>query len=146
MKKNIYSLGPLIKIMKAANRRYLEFISTIEDRSAGTRRLRKVTQRVEEKSRGYKGFNFFDDTDMKIIQIISRGEFNISGFRNKDLRNYFSDKTTAQISRILKRLKLHGLIKKAGNTYKYYLTILGKQVALTAMKIKEFVLIPAMNY
>ena len=146
MKKNIYSLEPLIKLMKASNRRYLEFISTIEDRSSGTRRLRKVTQRVEEKSRGYKGFNFFDDTDMKIIQIISRGEFNISGFRNKDLRNYFSDKSTAQISRILKRLKLHGIIKKARNTYKYYLTILGKQVALTAMKIKESVLIPAMNY
>ena len=44
--------------------------STIEDRSTGTRRLRKVIQRVEEKSRGYKGFNFFDDTDMKIKESV----------------------------------------------------------------------------
>jgi hypothetical protein len=146
MKKYIYSLGPLINIMTASNRRYLEFISAIEDKRAGTKRLRKVTQRIEENNRGYKGFNFFDDNDMQVVQIIIRGEFNISGFRNKDIRNYLSDKSTGQISRILKRLKIHGLIKKARNSYKYYLTKLGKQVALLALKLKELVIIPALNY
>lgn len=146
MKKNIYSLKSLLKIMKASNCRYLEFISAIEDKSAGTERLKKVTRRTEENNRGYKGLNFFDDTDMKIIEVIARGEFNISGFRNKNLRHYFTDKSTGQISRILKRLKLHGLIKRARNSYKYYLTKLGKQVVLLAMKLKEMVIIPALNY
>ena len=59
MKKNIYSLGPFIKVASDANRRYLEFISTIEEKNVGTKRLRKVTQRIEENNRGYKGFNFF---------------------------------------------------------------------------------------
>jgi len=146
MKKNIYSLKPLIQIMKATNRRYIEFISAIEDRSAGTKRLKKVTGRKEEGNRGYKGFNFFDDTDMEIMQVISQGKFNISGFRNKDLRKYLSDRSTGQISRVIKRMKIHGLIKKAKNSYKYYLTMLGKQVVITAMKIKELVIIPALNY
>ena len=146
MKKNIYSLRPLIKIAKEANRRYLEFISTIEERKVGTKRLRKVTKRIESNKRGYKGFNFFDDDDMKIIRILVRGEFNITGFRNKNLRNHFPEKSTAQISRILKRLKLHGIIKKASGSYKYYLTIMGKEVTITAMKIKRFVIIPALNY
>jgi hypothetical protein len=146
MKKNIYSLRPLIKIAKEANRRYLEFISTIEERKVGTKRLRKVTKRIESNKRGYKGFNFFDDNDMKIIRILIRGEFNITGFRNKDLRNHFPQKSTAQISRILKRLKLHGIIKKASNSYKYYLTKMGKEVTITATKIKNFVIIPALNY
>lgn len=146
MKKNIYSLRALIEIAKSVNRRYLEFISTIEERKVGTKRLRKVTQRVEENNRGYKGLNFFDENDTKIIHILTRGDFNISGFRNKDLRKYLSQKSSGQISRILKRLKLHGIIKKAGKSYKYYLTKMGKEVAMTSMKLKEFVIIPALNY
>lgn len=146
MKKNIYSLRALIEIAKSVNRRYLEFISTIEERKVGTKRLRKVTQRVEENNRGYKGLNFFDENDTKTIHILTRGDFNISGFRNKDLRKYLSQKSSGQISRILKRLKLHGIIKKAGKSYKYYLTKMGKEVAITSMKLKEFVIIPALNY
>ncbi len=146
MRKNIYSLRPLIKIAKDACRRYIEFISTIEDKTVGTKRLRKVTQRIEENNRGYKGFNFFDDNDMRIIRILTRGEFNIAGFRNKDIRRFVPEKSTGQVSRILKRLKLHGIIKKATNSYKYYLTKMGKEVTIAAMKLKEFVIIPALNY
>ena len=53
---------------------------------------------------------------------------------------------TGKISRLLKRLKVFGLIKKAGKTYKYYLTKLGKEVVIIAEKLKETVLIPALNY
>ncbi len=146
MKKNIYSLQALIEIAKSANRRYLEFISSIEERKVGTKRLRMVTQRVEENKRGYRGLNFFDEKDLKIIRILTRGEFNISGFKNKNLRYYLPEKSSGQISRILKRLKLHGMIKKAGKSYKYYLTKMGKEVATTALKLTEFVIIPALNY
>ena len=51
-------------------------------------------------------------------------------------------KTSGQVSRVLKRLRNHGLIKKAGNTYKYYLTTLGRQVVTTSLKLKELFIIP----
>jgi len=35
MKKNIYSLAPLQKLLVASNRRYLEFISAFDDHSSG---------------------------------------------------------------------------------------------------------------
>ena len=35
MKKAIYSLSPLIKILHATNQRYIEFISAFDDHSAG---------------------------------------------------------------------------------------------------------------
>ena len=65
----------------------------------------------------------------------ARGEFNISGFRNHDLRQIMKDKTGGQMSRMLKRLRLHGLIKKIGRTYKYYLTRLGRKVVLTVSRL-----------
>ena len=84
----------------------------------------------------------FDDEDQKIFEAIVSGEFNISGFQNKNLRQKLSNKSCAQISRILKRLRTHWLIKKIGHTYKYYLTSLGRKVVLSGLKLKTLFLIP----
>ncbi len=146
MKKYIYSMIPLMKAMKASNRRYIEFISAIEDKSLGCKRLGKISKRVEKNKRGYKGINFFAEDDLKLLEIVSKGEFNIYGFKNKDIRRHLTHKNAGQISRLLKRLRVHCLIKKAGGSYKYYLTRLGKHVVLTAMKIRESIITPALNY
>jgi hypothetical protein len=45
----------------------------------------------------------------------------------------------------MKRLRLHGLIKKVGHTYKYYLTALVKQVIAFGSKLKELYIIPALS-
>ncbi len=58
MKKTIYSLAPLRELLLAANRRYLEFISTIEDDRVGQDKLRKISRPVEKHDRSYRGFNF----------------------------------------------------------------------------------------
>ncbi len=144
MRKNIYSLAPLRDLLLAANRRYLEFISSIDDTSAGVRHLNKISKTVVEKERSYRGFNFFDDDDAKLFEIIARGEFNISGFQNKNLRRFLQDKTCEQVSRILKRLRMHGLIKQIRSTYKYYLTKLGRRVLAAGIKLRELMLIPAL--
>ena len=80
-----------------------------------------------------------------LIQTILRGEFNIYGLQNKNIRKLIPQWNSNKISRLLKRLSAHGLIRKIGKTYKYYLTKLGKDTFLTYFKIKELVIIPALN-
>ena len=46
------------------------------------------------------------------------------------------------MSRLLKRLRVHGLIKKVGRTYKYYVTAFGKAVITPGLKVRELVIIP----
>lgn len=145
MKKTIYSLAPLRELLLAANRRYLEFISTLEDDKAGTGKLNKISQSVEENDRCYRGFNFFDPDDEELFRSLGSGEFNISGFQNRHLRRRLPDRTSGQISRLVKRLRVHGLIKKVGRTYKYYLTALGKQVIALGLKLKQLYIIPALS-
>ncbi|HUU41747.1 MAG TPA: hypothetical protein VMW42_12480 [Desulfatiglandales bacterium] len=142
MKKGIYSLSSLQQLLLAANRRYLQFISAIEDVSAGTNNLDEITKTVIENHRSYKGFNFFNQDDHMLFETLTRGEFNISGFKNKDLRQILVDKTSPQISRLLKRLHAHGLVKKIGNTYKYYISKFGIQAITMGLKLKELVIIP----
>ncbi len=69
-------------------------------------------------------------------------EFTISGVQNKALRALFPQFSSGQMSRIIRRLRTHGLIKKASHFYKYYLTVLGKQVVALGLKLKELVIIP----
>ncbi len=142
MKKSIYSLFPLSSLLKASNRRYLEFISALDDPSRGIRNLTKVSETVESEERTYKGFNFYSAEDQKLFEILTRGEFNINGLQNKSLRFYLQNKSSGSCSRILKRLKVHGLIKRVAKTYKYYMTALGKTVITTGLAIKEMVVIP----
>jgi predicted transcriptional regulator len=69
----------------------------------------------------------------------------ITGFRNKHLRKLLGFNGT-KISILIKRLHVHGLIKKVADTYKYYLTKSGKETIIMARKIKEIVLVPAYCY
>lgn len=142
MKKSIYSLPALREALLAANRRYLEFISTLDDPSVGVDRLEKVSQPVRENDRTYRGLNFFSAEDQHLFETLARGEFNLRGVQNKTLRPHLSDRTSTQVSRLLKRLRLHGLLKRVGRSYRYYLTQFGKHIITAGLKLKQLVLIP----
>jgi hypothetical protein len=142
MQKTIYSLPALRELLEAANRRYLEFLSAIEDPRAGRNKLDKLSRPVEQEGRRYSGFNLFDADDENLLCAILRGEFNISGLQNKTLRRHLPELNSGQVSRLFKRLRTHGLVKKLGHTYKYYVTAFGKEVVATAVKLRELVIIP----
>lgn len=145
LKKSIYSLPLLKDNMKASNNRYLDFISAFDNKQTGYKRLEKITQTKDVNNRNYRGFNFFSKDDLAILHAIIKGEFNIQGFRNKHLRKFLNANSN-KVSRILKRLWSHGLVKKAKNCYKYYVTKLGKECIIMAEKLKELVIVPAFSY
>jgi hypothetical protein len=145
MKKHIYSLNALQELLLAANQRYLAFISNIEDCNAGTRKLQKVSDNVMDNNRTYKGFNLFSKEDETIFESIASGAFLISGFKSKHLKNKLVNKSSSQISRILKRLRVHGLIKKVGRTYKYYMSQLGMEIITLGLKLKQLYIIPQLS-
>jgi hypothetical protein len=53
-------------------------------------------------------------------------------------------RNSGQVSRLLKRLRVHGLIKRIGRTYKYYLTRLGRSVVACALRLREEAVVPAL--
>jgi hypothetical protein len=144
MQKTLHSLGALRELLLAANRRYLAFLSDLGDPSAGTKKVEKLAAPVRRGDRTYRGFNPFDPGDLELFVALCRGEWQISGFHNRSLRYRLPHKTGPQVSRLLKRLHEHGLIRKIGHTYKYYLTKFGQEVILAALKLRELVFIPTL--
>jgi hypothetical protein len=100
--KTIYSLLTLRQLLEAAHRRYLEFLSAIEDPRTGRDKLDKPAALHRARR----------------IQYQRPAEH--------DAARYLPDKISGQVSRLSKRLCLHGITKKIGRTYKYYLTDFGK--------------------
>ena len=146
MKKTIHSLPALRELLSAANHRYLKFISAIATPEVGVEKLHKLAETKTENQHRHKGFNLFSEEDTCLFRTLLQGEFFISGFTNKQLRQYLSDKSASQVTRLLKRLRIHGVIKKVGKRYKYYLTDFGLQSTAMALKLREMVVIPTFAY
>jgi hypothetical protein len=144
MRKSIYSLPPLRETLLAANQRYLNFLATLATPEVGIRRLNQVTQHVTENQHHYKGFNLLAEEDASVLRLLVRGEFAVSGITSRLLRALCPGKTAGQITRLLKRLRVHGLIRKVGQHYKYYLTELGQQITTMALKLREMYIIPTL--
>lgn len=142
MKKTIHSLPALQESLSAANHRYLKFISSIATPEVGVEKLHHLAETKTENQHRHKGFNLFSEEDTCLFRTLLQGEFFISGFTNKQLRTYLADKSANQVTRLLKRLRVHGVIKKIGKRYKYYLTDFGRQAAAMALKLREMVIIP----
>jgi DNA-binding HxlR family transcriptional regulator len=142
MKKTLYSLGALREATTASNRRYLAFVMQLEDPRASLEKLDRVTRKVSENQRSYRGFNFYDEQDREVLESIGQGEFCISGMQNKTLRKLLPGRSTQQVSRTIKRLRTHGLVKKTAHSYKYYLTPLGREVVAAGLRLKQFVILP----
>jgi len=145
MRKSIYSLPALHTLLAAATYRYLDFLAAIDDPDTGLHSLEKISAPVRSADRSYRGFNLFHGADLDLFQAITRGEFTIAGFQARSLRHCLPALSPSQISRMLKRLRTHHLIKKVGRRYKYYLTRLGRTVATAGLKLRELVIIPALN-
>ena len=144
VKKSLYSLGVLAELLAASNRRYLEFLSSLDDDSEGRRKLERLARPARDKNRSYRGFNFFDAVDLELLLTIVRGEFNIRGFQVRDLRRVLSHLSGPQLSRMVKRLRMHRLVKKVRGTYRYYPTRLGRRVIAAALSVREFYILPAL--
>jgi len=153
MKKTAHSLPALREALSAANQRYLKFISSIATLQVGVEKLHKLAETKTENDHRFKGFNLFSEEDSCLFRTLMQGEFFVRGFTNKQLRISLSAqknpalrKSASQITRLLKRLRAHGVIKKVGKRYKYYLTNFGRQTAAMVLKVREKVVIPTLAY
>lgn len=94
-------------------------------------------------NRRARALRLWDEREIKLYESISRGEYTIGGFRNKNIREHFFDKPeskeeerkmSAKITRYLFLLRDHKLIIKIPNTHRYQITKGGKENIATILK------------
>ena len=144
VKKNIYSLADLRHILLGCNRRYLEYLSSLDDFSAGIRALDRLTQPRLVKGRIVSGLNFFSCPEQTLLSALQRPAFNIAGLRRADLLPLLAQCSPATLTRRLARLRQLGVIKRVTGTYRYYLTRAGRAAIAAGRRLIENNIIPAL--
>jgi len=141
LRKGIGDLHRRAEICEAVNGRYLQALASVRNGQSAGELAHIVCRPVKHDGRRYRGLNPWSAPDAALLQAISRGEWMVSGFRNRDLRALlYSGKAdvieqrrqSGRITRALARLRAHGIIKKVNGTYRYQLTNQGRQI-LTAL-------------
>lgn len=143
MRNTLYSLRVLALCMTACNRRYLTYLSTLADPTDGATALDRLGEPVEAHGRTYRGFNLFSRADLELFLALTRGEWSIRGFANVDLRKLLPHYTAGKVSRLLKRLRLRGLIHRMTRSYRYRLSEAGQRIILAALHMRRHELMPA---
>lgn len=144
LKKSIYSLIDLREILFGCNRRYLEFLSTLDDYSEGQLVLQKLTEPVTEKKVTWRGYNFFAATDQALLRAVLSPRFNIRGWRRADLKGCLPGLSDSALSRQIKRLRVFKLIKRVAGSYRYYLTKMGRAASAACVTAIAFTIVPTL--
>ncbi|MBN2195789.1 MAG: hypothetical protein JW751_23425 [Polyangiaceae bacterium] len=145
LKKSTYSLDDWRPLGAAAKARYLDFISALEDPSVGTKILDKISQPGHDGGRTYQEFNVFSYDDRDLLLALLRGEHVITGLRHLDLQRQLPRLCSSHISRQLKRLRVHGLIKRIGRRYQYYVTEPSRRAIIAGLKLRAFFILPQLG-
>lgn len=133
MGKSIANLYRYVEISKSITKRYIEALPEINTEMVPISEIEKISSSVTINDKKYTGFNILQKDTLKLLSIISSGEYLINGFSNKNIKNkYFkmeiNKKEINKLTRLLAKLKAHGIIKKVARKNKYYLTTNGRKI------------------
>ena len=136
MGKSIANLYRYAEVCKAINMRYINALPIPAEKEKAIKKLEAVSNRKEVNNRIYTGFNLFNKDDIKLFNILADASLIINGFDNKILRSrYFKDeedfnsqKIRNKTTRLIDKLRKHGIIKKVGSASKYYITESGREM------------------
>lgn len=141
MRKGVADMRRRAELSQKANDRYLDAMATVEDTTPLGKLAAGVCRRVIWKGRSARGLNPLAAADASLLEAVNRGEFAIHGLRNRDLRECLFGmprdpatrrRQSAQVTRRLRLLRAHGLLKKISGTNRYQLTDTGR-VTITAL-------------
>lgn len=143
LRKAVADVPRRAQVCQAANERYLESLAAVGDSGATLAALsRRVCRPTRWKGRRVRAMNPLSPDDARLLAAVNRGEFAINGFRNRDLRRLLyadSDadpitrrRQSAAVTRKLRLLRAHGLIRKVPKTHRYTLSKNGTKV-ITAL-------------
>ena len=135
MRKGVADLHRRAQVSHATNERYLDALASTDTDTPVGELLRSICRPVRWQGQRHRALRPWSD-DRELLSAVSRGEFALNGFRNRDLQALLfpgaatdpkeSQRCRSQITRRLRLLRAHGLIKKVPSTHRYLLTKKGR--------------------
>lgn len=135
MRKSVADLHRRAALSQRANERYLDALSAVDDPTPCSRIFDAFVRPVVDDRHRFRALRLSDPGELALLEAVSRGEFFITGFRNRDLRRLLyarpqtkadDRKRSGRLSRLLRLLRAHGVVRKIPKTHRYQLTERGR--------------------
>jgi hypothetical protein len=144
MRKGVMDTPLRASISQDVNNRFMEDLATLKEKTPIRDFMDDLVGPIIKNGRNFRGLDLVGK-DRELLLSLSDPAFMISGVTNKMLRKRLSDKTfgsgrtdkqlSAKVSRHLKLLRVHGIIRKLPRQNRYQMTIKGMKLtkALSAL-------------
>lgn len=153
MRCGVADLHRRAEVSQAANHRYLEALGSLGVDETLGESLDPVCRPTRWKGARVRALRPWHEQDLDLLRAVARGEFAINGFRNRDLRILLYGATenkseqrrrSSRVTRQMRLLRAHGLIRKIPHTHRYVLTPKGRVITAATINaqtipIKEVV-------
>jgi hypothetical protein len=149
--RGIANLGRWAAVSQSSNDRYLDALAALDTDTPVATVVDRVCHAREWKGQRVRALRPWSEEDQQLLTTISRGEFAVNGFRNRDLRGFLYPAAcglpseqrrlySARVTRKLRMLRAHGIIRKVQGTHRYVLTKGGEQVITAILQYQQVTL------
>ena len=139
LRKGVADVKRRTEISQKMNERYLDGLASISTDQSIKDIVADICYPSELNGNRIRALRPWSFDDNELLKTIGRGEYQINGFRNKDLRQYlYSEienanpmlkrKLSSAMTRKIRILRAHGLVKKVVKTHRYMITEKGRRI------------------
>jgi hypothetical protein len=140
MRKGVNDLHRRCEVSDKCNERYADSLALAQVQEKLKEVVSPACNKVRKKGKSYRGLNPWQKEDYQLLTFLAKGENALSGFRNKDLRDWLypdsknlskpeQKRYSGRTTRRIKLLRVHGLVKKVAKENRYTLTAKGQKFA-----------------
>jgi hypothetical protein len=141
LRRGVADLWRRGQVSHAANQRYLDALGSVTGKTPLREEAVVVCRPITVEGRRYRALNPWSPGDGQLLKALSRGEFMIQGFRNRDSRVLLYPRKadpqqerrhSGRVTRLLALLRAHSLMRKVTGTHRYQITKSGRRI-ITAL-------------
>lgn len=143
MRKTVADIRGRAEVSATANERYLEALAPADTTRPVGDVLDGISRRRNWKGRGVRALRPSASPDRDLFRLLASGEFALLGFRNRDIQAVLYSRPpsgpkekrrrSARVTRLLRILRAHGLIRKIPHSHRYRVTPRGTAISKAAV-------------
>jgi len=147
LRRGMADLHRRTEVSQQANDRYLQALAKVDDSTRLEEVIRPLERRPEWKGKRVRALHPFQGSDLALLQAVGDGNFLINGFRNKNLQGLLfaqapnsgeeKRRRSARVSRQIRLLRAHGIIRKVPHANRYHVTDLGRQIISAVLAARQ---------
>lgn len=148
LRKSVADLHRRAQVSQRANDTYLDALAEVDDDTPTADLFDAVSCPVNYRGHRVRALRIGDAGDLALLKAISRGEFAANGLRNRDLRTILYPtakkltddevrRLSGRVSRQLRMLRAHGIIRKVPKTHRYQVTDRGRRLTTALFAVRS---------